>query len=328
MHIVTEKIQQVCKICGHLNHTAWYYPREMMFGSKDEFLYFQCTRCECLQIAEFPANISKYYPKSYYSLQEYDDKKFGKGIGSFKRLVLKASVGKTGLFYRSLQKLFPSSQSQLWVLNGLQLHSDIRILDVGCGNGYKFLYPLAEAGFHGIMGCDPYIQKEINYPNGLKILKTDVFGITGKWDVITWHHSFEHISNPLQSLKQVAALLSQDGVCIIRIPTVSSYAWHHYKTNWYQLDAPRHYFLHSVKSMEYMAQHTGFKLQKVLYDSTHRQFTESERYEKGIALSAARQKGFLPFIKRKIRKFQYVKRTNYLNKAGNGDQAAFYLVKA
>jgi len=296
---VMEKIQQVCKICGHLNHTRWYHAREMMFGLKEEFLYFQCTQCECLQIAEFPPNISKYYPENYYSLKEYDGRKFRGMMGNFRRSALKASVGKTGSFYRSLQKLFPSIQFQ--VLNGLPLNPDIRILDVGCGNGYKFLHPLAETGFRAIMGCDPYIQEEINYPNGLKILKTDIFGITGEWDIITWHHSFEHISNPLQSLQQVSSLLSNNGVCIIRIPTVSSYAWHHYKTDWYQLDAPRHYFLHSIKSMKYIAQYAGLKLQKVLYDSTHRQFTESDRYKKGIALRDPRQKGLPRFIKRKFR---------------------------
>jgi SAM-dependent methyltransferase len=321
-----EKEDQLCKICGHSNKTTWYHAREMMFGMKDEFLYFQCTNCECLQIAEFPANISKYYPENYYSLTEYDGKKFSGLNGNLRRTIVKISIGKTGAFYNVLQQLFASSQFQ--VFNGLDINPGSRILDVGCGNGHKFLHPLAEMGFRSMLGCDPYIAKEITYPNGLRILKTDVFGMKGEWDVITYHHSFEHISNPQQNLQKVSELLSPKGICIIRIPTASSYAWQHYKTNWYQLDAPRHYFLHSIKSIRYLAEQSGLKLVKVNYDSTHRQFTESEKYIRGISLRTPRPKGFLQFIKRKIRKASYVRMARHLNEQGQGDQAAFYLSRA
>ena len=41
-----------------------------MFGCRDEFLCFQCPRCGCLQIAEFPADLFKYYPPNYYCFAE------------------------------------------------------------------------------------------------------------------------------------------------------------------------------------------------------------------------------------------------------------------
>jgi len=51
-----------CKICGNKENNTEYTAREMMFGFRDEFNYFQCNNCQCLQIESFPENISKYYP--------------------------------------------------------------------------------------------------------------------------------------------------------------------------------------------------------------------------------------------------------------------------
>ena len=48
-------------------------------------------------------------------------------------------------------------------------------------------------------------------------------------------------------------LLNKDGVLLVRVPLSSSWAWEHYRENWVQLDAPRHLYLHSVKSMEVLA---------------------------------------------------------------------------
>jgi hypothetical protein len=123
------------------------------------------------------------------------------------------------------------------------------------------------------------------------------------------------------------SLLSKDGVCVIRIPTVSSLAWEKYKTDWVQLDAPRHFFLHSKRSIEILAERTGFELYKLTYDSTHFQFTGSEKYLKDIPLSAPKPKGLKNSIQRKSNNYKFDQQAKVLNKEGRGDQAAFFLRK-
>lgn len=59
-----------CRICGNAGDHKFLTVREMMFGCRNEFLYFQCALRGCLQIAEFPAELSKYYPPNYYSFAE------------------------------------------------------------------------------------------------------------------------------------------------------------------------------------------------------------------------------------------------------------------
>lgn len=315
----------ICKICRTVNDTEGYRVKEMMFGFRDEFLYFQCKNCECLQISTFPENISKYYPRHYYSLKKYEGEKF-KGIaGKVRKLTLPSAVFRKTIWDKFISMLFP--HPQFHIFNKLNVSKHTRILDVGCGSGYKFLYPLAETGFHSLTGCDPYIKNDLFYENGLRIFKMNIFGIDHACDLITYHHSFEHLEQPAGNLKKVRELLSDNGICIIRTPTVSSYAWRHYKTNWFQIDAPRHYFIPSIKTMKYLAKEAGLELKKVIYDSTYKQFSESERYARNKPLRQARKKGIIPFLKRKIKKIAYAKKAKQLNKEGRGDQAAFFLVK-
>ena len=49
-----------CKICDNSENLQEYKVKEMMFGFREEFHYFECTKCNCLQIAEIPSNISKF----------------------------------------------------------------------------------------------------------------------------------------------------------------------------------------------------------------------------------------------------------------------------
>ena len=52
----------------------------MMFGLRDEFVYFECQECHYLQIKEFPKDMSIYYPDKYYTFGKYDGKKFKGGF--------------------------------------------------------------------------------------------------------------------------------------------------------------------------------------------------------------------------------------------------------
>jgi SAM-dependent methyltransferase len=314
-----------CRVCGLEDEMPWYTVREMMFGFRDEFVYFQCTSCQCLQIERFPENISKYYPPNYYSLAQNDEKKFTGIRGKLRKASLSALVFNKTFFDRILQQLY--SPISLRVLKDIPLNIHSRILDVGCGSGHKFLYPLAELQFRNLAGCDPFLQKDIEYENGLKIFRSDIFGMTGEWDVISFHHVFEHVPEPLKNLVKVKTLLRSGGICVLRMPTVSSYAWEHYKVHWVQLDAPRHYFLHSIASVKYLAEKAGLDLFKIDFDSTYKQFSESERYKQDKPMKGPREKGFLSFLRRKINKRRYEKLAVEMNARNLGDQAAFFLKK-
>lgn len=311
-----------CRICTNARDNARYTAREMMYGLREEFAYFQCARCGCLQIAEFPAEMAPYYPAHYYSLQPYDGKKFRGALGGLKKAQYRAAIRRRGPLDMLLNLLLDVPDYRL--LHGLNLGPESQILDVGCGNGRSFLYPLAEIGFGEVEGCDPYLAEPIAYANGLHIHRAGIAEMTGAYDLITYHHAFEHVPDPLEQMRQVARLLRPHGVCLIRIPKADSWAWEHYRTNWAQLDAPRHFFLHTAESLRHLAGSVGLELYRVIDDSRHFQFSGSEKYLADIPLSAPRPKGLGPFLQRKYRKAQYTRRAGQLNRAGRGDQGAFF----
>jgi len=313
-----------CKVCGNAQNNEKYTAREMMYGLREEFDYFQCANCQCLQIVSFPDDMSAYYPGDYYSFDQYDGKKFRGFKGAIKKKQYELSaVG--GGFNKMLRALMGKKEYR--ILEGYGITKNSRILDVGCGNGRNFLFPLAEVGFSNLLGCDPYLASSITYPNGLEIKDQNIFAMNGAWDIITYHHAFEHLPDPLENLQKIHELLADDGVCILRIPTVSSYAWEHYKTNWVQLDAPRHFFLHSEESMRILAKKANMELVKVMYDSTHFQFTGSEKYIKDQPLSTPKERGVKASLQRKRNNAKYGRQAKQLNREGKGDQAAFFLRK-
>jgi SAM-dependent methyltransferase len=296
-----------------------------MFGSGEVFRYFQCARCGCLQIGEFPPDLSRYYPEDYYSYQPGPPA--GRIRGRLIGLRNRYAVWSRGLLGRLLYARRPNPVLRcLW---RLPLGTDARILDVGCGSGAG-LRSLQELGFRNLLGIDPLNRQDLEHPGGLKVLKRTIHELEGQWDLVMFHHSFEHVPDPAETLLSASRLLSPAGHCVIRTPTVSSDAWEHYRAEWVQLDAPRHLHLHSVESLGLLAGKAGLDPHQVVYDSTAFQFWGSEQYRKGIPLRDPRSGATsLPgtlFSRAELAGF--ARRAGQLNAAGRGDQAIFYLRKS
>lgn len=316
-----------CKICNNADNNQTYQIKEMMFGLKEKFTYFQCSTCECLQIEQIPSNISKYYPPNYYSFTSSSPdkyKNFAKRV--IKNLRAKYIIFNKGILGKLINHMYPNDD--LNILSIIKPTKEKYILDVGCGSG-SLLYNLKDIGFKNVIGIDPYIKQDIKYNNGLKIEKKSIDEVTDKWDIIMFHHSFEHMQKPLETLLSVYKLLNQNGICIIRIPTASSYAWKHYKENWIQIDAPRHYFIHSIKSMMILVEKSKLTLEKIIYDSNDFQFWGSEQYIKNIPLMDYRSysvnKSNLIFSKKEM--YMFKQKSKELNKKNQGDTCAFILKK-
>jgi len=316
-----------CRICENTVGNIRYRVREMMFGTKETFGYFQCSECNCLQMENIPSDLSDYYPANYYSIGVAPPVQFPNPIVKiFKNRRNHYAVFGKGIIGRMIYKRAPNEG--LWPLSRIPLYKSMSLLDVGCGTGVS-LYSLRELGFRNILGIDPYINQDINYQNGLRILKKSIEELGTIWDVIMFHHSFEHLPNPIESLQAVSRLLSKNGVCVVVLPVVSSYAWKQYGVNWVQLDAPRHLFLHSMKSLAIAAVKTGLQLRDVIYNSTAFQFWGSEQYLRDIPLMSDRSYWMNPgksiFSKKEIK--SYTRKAAALNREQQGDSAILYFVK-
>jgi SAM-dependent methyltransferase len=313
---------RVCRVCGAEDGLEEYAVREMMFGLRDEFLYFQCGRCGCLQIAEVPEDLARYYPAAYYAYQE-DEEPARPLQRALRRARNAYAFSRRGALGRLLYawKPYPRGAAFRWLQrNGLTL--DSRILDVGCGSG-GLLRDMRRFGYRDLLGVDPYIDADIEHPEGVRIRRATIHEMEGPFDLVMFHHAFEHIPDQRETLETVASLLAPGGECLIRMPTVSSYAWEHYREHWVQLDAPRHLLLHSRESLARLAGQAGLELAEVQHDSTELQFVGSELYRKGVALVDSDGSHF------SVREMgEFRRRAEALNREGRGDSAAFFLRRA
>lgn len=320
-----------CQICGNAENNRQHTAREMMFGMRDCFDYLECAACGTLQIVEIP-DLSRYYPPDYYAFNETVEPHFIKRRRShlLARLAARYFLDEKHLIGKYVaakktwtKETFPFSLRQFDL--GLDFQS--RILDFGCGAG-KLLNLLRGFGFRRLTGADAFIEKDIFYPNGVKIYKRALAELEPAFDLVMLHHSFEHLPNPLETLREIHRLLSGDGYCLIRVP-VAAFAWEKYGVDWVQLDPPRHLFIYTEKSLRLLAENAGFTVTRVIYDSESFQFWASEQYLQDIPLTDARSYhgDIAASIFTGEQMDEWERQTQVLNQQSKGDQACFYLQK-
>jgi ubiquinone/menaquinone biosynthesis C-methylase UbiE len=118
-----------------------------------------------------------------------------------------------------------------------KLKNNIKVLDIGCNDGYllnliqkktksDFIYGLDASPFQVSQSKKKY--KKINFFSGYgesssKIFKKNYF------DIITFNNVFNHSSKPILFLKEIKKILSKNGIIVIEVPnwiqTVKNKMW-------------------------------------------------------------------------------------------------------
>lgn len=289
-----------CAVCES-REGSLHQVREMMLGTGVIFPYLECRQCGCISLSSVPDDPSRYYPSStYYSFRESPPSILRK---------IRDRVSLSRLFYW----LACSRRTDLDVVRRVSLSKTMALLDVGCGNG-GLVGDLRAYGYNAV-GIDPFITEDVIDRFGVRVWRKTLSHVEGNYDVILFRHSLEHM--PIDSLRLARSRLKEGGVCVVCLPIVG-WAWFHYKTNWSQLDAPRHLFLHTRKSFELLARNSGFRVERVVFDSNEFQFWASEAYSENIYLKDAKRPSRFGLLKMRARAM-------LLNQRGMGDAAQFYL---
>ena len=275
-----------CRICGWTGEAKVLNVREMQFDTREEFRYFECENCHCLQIEEIPEDLGSYYGAGYYSYRSID-----------------------------IQEALPDAECD-----------ETRVLDIGCGAG-EFLCELARMGFTNLTGCDPFIENDIVYENGVHIHKCGVHEMEGQYDWICMNDSLEHVTDPHEVFDSVKHLLAPRGIVRIKVPVYPNVAFDMFGTDWFQLDAPRHIFLHSQKSMELLAKAHGLVIIKREYDSAVDQIIRSYLYSIDISLWKQTRKVIYQYFTEDDLK-DIGESCKLANENEYGDHAVFYLTHA
>lgn len=131
-----------------------------------------------------------------------------------------------------------------------------RVLDIGAGMGYVLYYLKKEKNTIGVgIEPDPESAKLAREKIGINVLDETVESYFAKnkdtFDFIILNQTFEHLLNPLETLKQLQERLTPDGLIYIGVP--NGYKFGAPFSLWFQLAHTYNYTAYSFKKMAKLA---------------------------------------------------------------------------
>jgi len=240
-----------CPICNSLQTENLFSVKDRFKISNQDFSLIKCPDCEIN--FTFPIldqeEIKKFYPKVYSWKKEY------KTPGCFTN------------FFRKLEERYVY---HLLMYDTKCLLETIKergeILDIGCGIGSR-LEIFREMGFKKFSGIEP--SDEAIYAKQIKKLPVKKESLNecnfqeNSFNIITLYHVFEHLQDPISSLKIIKKVLKPKGWLVLQIPNFGSYQAKFFKNKWFALDAPRHYFHYAPKTISQILLQNNFEVKKI-----------------------------------------------------------------
>jgi SAM-dependent methyltransferase len=237
-----------CPLCSSSNTRKLYSTCDRHYGIPGGFVTAQCAECQLVFLNPLPsdAELSALYPANYYAYQPQG------GIPGWKKML------KRMLLYeiRTLDPSFPSP--------GV-------MLDVGCGSGW-FLQDMKQAGWvcHGVeishQGAAIARAAGLDVKTGT--LETVQYP-THFFDYVRSNHSFEHMTNPREVLREIHRILKPSGKLMIGVPRFDSLNARLFGPYWWYLGVPVHPFNYSRKNLRRLLEEAGFDVEKVSLNSDY-----------------------------------------------------------
>jgi len=138
-----------------------------------------------------------------------------------------------------------------------------RLLDAGCGGGDFLSRMRREAGWQ-VYGLERVRQIALTAHrfHGLNVVVGDLIQAgfaSGYFDVVTLWAALEHLSDPMQGLRECARILRPGGALVIRTVTLDSWGSRLFGPCWVGYDAPRVLFVFSRATLQCMLTEAGFE---------------------------------------------------------------------
>jgi SAM-dependent methyltransferase len=254
--MINQHVNDYCIFCKS-NDSKPLYPVTDIFN--DHYTLNQCDHCHAIYLSPHPteAQLDRAYDDTYY----------GEGTEKFNPIVESVLD-----FFRSRCSSFLRKQ----------LHTNARVLDIGCGNG-RFLQYLGTKGNFELYGIERAgnSARRASHISRIQLLvgslKQDTYS-SNYFDAITLFHVFEHIDNPAEILHIIEKILKPGGVLVMSFPNINSNQARWFKGDWLHLDPPRHLFYFKPVDFIRLMKQKGFEL-------VHEQYLSFEQNPYGLVQS-------------------------------------------
>lgn len=245
-----------CNICGKDDYKYLFTVEDKQFKFGEKFSIVKCRNCGLVYLNPRPkrSEIGKFYPEEYF-YRDY-----------FSYKVLSGSLGQ--ILWQFFIKFFFGGRSDLYIISYFKNMPRGKLLDVGCGCG-ALLKLLKDDGWetHGV-DISSYATKKVE-EIGLDVFTGELIeaGFLDKYfDIVILHHSLEHIYDPAEVLREVFRILKDNGILIIGVPNIKSIEARIFRQNWFPIEAPRHLYHFSLRTLDLLLNKTGFARQTVWFD--------------------------------------------------------------
>ena len=142
-------------------------------------------------------------------------------------------------------------------------------LDVGCGAG-EYMLKMRALGWR-VYGVEPVLAgADAGRALGLDIRNASLnrAGFNEKsFDYVRLNHSFEHLTNPLETLLEIRRILRPTGKLFIGVPNAASLAFRLFQTHWWYLGVPLHAYTYTPRTLSALVAKAGFRVDSTFYNS-------------------------------------------------------------
>lgn len=265
---------QYCPLCHGHNISFVLEGKDRLHGMEGSWLLYRCNDCDLGFLNPIPSEkeIAGFYPTDYYSYSTPTlPQKPRNPIKSFEFTIRQArrdGYAKTlGYPIKNryakpvalLASLFPAaSDIPPYVKKGV-------LLDIGCGAGH-YLLEMKTMGW-SVQGVEfsPHAVKAANEA-GLDVFcgsleeagfDTSQFAVARLSDVL------EHVPDPEKLLLEIHRILISKGKLQITLPNLDSWTFRIFKSYWFPLEAPRHLYSFTPRSLTMLAERCGYTIKSL-----------------------------------------------------------------
>lgn len=229
-----------------------------------EFPASACTECGTVFLDPPPSEteVAAHYPATYRAWAKTPERPRGVLRRSGRRVLERPFIG--GLAASALSRL---AGIEIFRLHRLFPRPG-RVLDVGCATG-TLLDAFARLGWQ-TAGVEPGADAAaITRKKGHRVYRDDFFGIDigGKFELVLFVHSLEHLREPRAALARAQLLLASDGVVFVATPNAGGLLARRAGPDWWQLDAPRHLVVFTASGLRSLADRAGLRVESLRTNS-------------------------------------------------------------
>ena len=292
-----------CVVCGETTASLWRVGVDHLLGGTHRHRAVKCVKCGTRRLDPRPDadTMAQYYAPDTYARAEEPESEVGKRLDAYaERLAAGVSQIFGGVFDKNspvddkysskylrnssvgdinspvsdinspvgdINSPVSDENSPVSDVNSHAGDASVRnLLDVGCGDG-RFMQALKRRGWVVAGTETDVVAAELARNRTGAVVHGSALphGSGERFDLVSLLHVLEHVPDPRQTLTDLRPLLTPDGRLLLVLPNADSLESRFFKTNWYHLDLPRHFWGFTPASLVRLVETCGFAVESVSY---------------------------------------------------------------